>query len=91
MFAVINNANMHGLVIRPNKINLFSPLIFRKRRSSSTIMADLTINSKYALASGHKIPVLGYGVCLTRFAFNPEAPSDGTHCCNIRGDDQNLV
>jgi hypothetical protein len=39
-----------------------SPRFFH---TSSAIMAGLTIDSKYSMASGYEIPILGYGVYQT--------------------------
>ncbi len=36
-----------------------------QRRGFVSKMADLNINSKYKMLSGHEIPILGYGVCKT--------------------------
>ena len=45
-------------------INVHISSLSRRRGFASITMSDLTIDSKFLLASGYKIPVLGYGVCL---------------------------
>lgn len=55
---------MRRFASKLDTINVHISSLSRRRGFASVTMSDLTIDSKFPLASGYNIPVLGYGVCL---------------------------
>lgn len=45
---------------------LLSPVVKYVRYSTSPIMANLSLSTKYQMNSGHEIPALGFGVSLNK-------------------------
>lgn len=64
-----NTLSMLSSSIRPALFQsrpLLSPVVKYVRYSTSPIMANLSLSTKYQMNSGHEIPALGFGVSLNK-------------------------